>query len=172
MYFQSTLWNLSDNNIGYEEIKKIADILKGNNLSQVIKGYNTTLQQLDLNYNSIREKGAKELAEALKCATDEHKIFLKGLYLEFNWIGDEGARDFAASLKVSGLSDTLQQLNLASNRIRDNGATYLAQALETNTSLIELNLGNNLIGNNGAIRIAEALKTNKTLRQLVLKKIK
>ena len=49
-----------------------------------------------------------------------------------------------------------------------NGATAIAKALETNTTLSELNLDYNNIGDEGATAIAKALETNTTLSELNL----
>ena len=56
------------------------------------------------------------------------------------------------------------------NNIGDEGATAIAKALETNTTLSELDLYHNNIGDEGATAIAKALETNTTLSKLDLNK--
>ena len=50
-------------------------------------------------------------------------------------------------------------MNLKENNIGGEGATAIAKALETNTTLSDLNLYDNKIGDEGAA-IAKALETN------------
>jgi Ran GTPase-activating protein (RanGAP) involved in mRNA processing and transport len=62
----------------------------------------------------------------------------------------------------------LRTLDLGFNRLTDKGATQLAQALETNTSLESLYLSGNEIGPAGARALAHALTKNTQLRSLHL----
>jgi len=57
---------------------------------------------------------------------------------------------------------------LWNNHIGDQGAQFLAKALETNTTLTTLDLCNNHIGDQGAQFLAKALETNTTLTTLDL----
>ncbi len=52
---------------------------------------------------------------------------------------------------------------LGSNKIGDEGAKDLAEALKVNTSLEMIDLGSNKIGDEGAKDLAEALKVNTSL---------
>ena len=65
---------------------------------------------------------------------------------------------------------TLQRLYLPNNKISDEGATALAQALEGNTTLQRLDLDNNQISDEGATALADAMKGNTTLQILNLHK--
>lgn len=62
----------------------------------------------------------------------------------------------------------LRTLDLGFNRLTDKGATQLAKALETNTSLESLYLSGNEIGPAGARALAQALIKNTHLRSLHL----
>uniref|UniRef100_M4BQX4 Uncharacterized protein n=1 Tax=Hyaloperonospora arabidopsidis (strain Emoy2) TaxID=559515 RepID=M4BQX4_HYAAE len=62
----------------------------------------------------------------------------------------------------------LRTLDLGFNRLTDTGATQLAEALKTNTSLENLYLSGNDIGPAGARAIAQALLQNTHLRSLHL----
>jgi len=60
------------------------------------------------------------------------------------------------------------EMHLFGNGIRAAGATQLANALRTNTTLKHLGLNNNKIGDAGATQLADALRTNTTLEHLYL----
>eukprot|EP00985_Skeletonema_marinoi_P000870 scaffold355_cov161-Skeletonema_marinoi.AAC.3 len=65
-------------------------------------------------------------------------------------------------------NNTLTRLNLADNEISDSGARALAAALKVNSSLQDLRLGFNRITDKGAVAMAEALQENSTLNALSL----
>ena len=60
------------------------------------------------------------------------------------------------------------ELFLGGNSIGDAGATQLADALRTNTSVKELYLGGNSIGDAGATQLADALRANTSVKLLYL----
>ncbi|CAM2702981.1 unnamed protein product [Rotaria socialis] len=66
------------------------------------------------------------------------------------------------------MNQTLTTLCLDTNQIGQRGAEHIADALKTNRTLTTLYLGENQIGQYGARHIAEALKTNRTLTTLGL----
>jgi Ran GTPase-activating protein (RanGAP) involved in mRNA processing and transport len=91
------------------------------------------------------------------------------LHLWNNRIGPKGAGEIAKALMGhNNATSTLQVLDLGGNGIGDEGAIYLALALEQNDTLQELLLQDNGIGDAGAKALARALRTNKTLRTLYL----
>ena len=59
-------------------------------------------------------------------------------------------------------------INLFFDRIGDEGAKYVAEALKVNTSLTEIDLGWNNIDAEGAKYVAEALKVNTSLTEIDL----
>ena len=59
-------------------------------------------------------------------------------------------------------------LDLGNNKIGDEGATAIAEALHRNTVLTELSLWGNNIGNKGATAITKALQRNSVLKYLNL----
>ncbi|CAF1643743.1 unnamed protein product, partial [Adineta ricciae] len=63
---------------------------------------------------------------------------------------------------------TLTTLNLEVNKIGDEGARHLADALTHNTTLTTLNLSSNKIGHEGARHLADALRHNASLTTLNL----
>jgi len=81
------------------------------------------LQKLNLDSNSIGDKGARALAEALP-----HTAALQVLDLDSNSIGDEGARALTGSLPHA---PALQTLFTASNSIGDEAKAALRKAWET-----------------------------------------
>ncbi|KAL1512428.1 hypothetical protein AB1Y20_005683 [Prymnesium parvum] len=167
-------------NIGGEGAAHIAEALKTN----------ATLTSLHLHNSNIGGEGAAHIAEALKT-----NATLTSLHLEGNEIGDEGAAHIAEALKTNA---TLTSLNLRGapplrrrdrhatrptalrpclalhlshtrNKIGDEGAAHIAEALKTNATLTSLHLTSNNIGAEGAAHIAETLKTNTTLTSLNLR---
>jgi hypothetical protein len=60
------------------------------------------------------------------------------------------------------------EMHLYGNGITEAGATQLADALRTNTTLKHLGLNNNKIGDAGATQLADALRANTTLQHLYL----
>jgi len=66
---------------------------------------------------------------------------------------------------------SLKHLDLADNKISDNGATSLSNLLIKNTSLTHLNLEDNKISDNGATSISNSLIKNTSLKELYLNSI-
>ena len=65
-------------------------------------------------------------------------------------------------------NNTVEELDLNSNNIGNEGALILANTLSQNKKITTLNLIFNEIGDEGAIALANALKTNTTLKVLYL----
>ncbi|KQK84041.1 protein NLRC3 [Amazona aestiva] len=145
---------------------------------------NRSLTALDLRNNSIGPAGAKALADALK----QNQVLLSlkpahGETLDTTWFSCTGskhehswqrpgaeirlpwARDVGILLPISFSGSTL---SLQHNAIKEEGATFLAEALLTNHRLTTLHLQKNAVGAHGASRIAEALKQNCSLKELIL----
>ena len=61
---------------------------------------------------------------------------------------------------------TVTEVYLGSANLGDAGATQLADAMGTNTSVKELNLMSNEIGEAGATQLADALRTNTSVKKL------
>ena len=59
-------------------------------------------------------------------------------------------------------------IELASNKISDEGCKHIGRLLKGNKTLLTICLGENNITNIGACILAEPLKTNKTLKTLHL----
>ncbi|CAF3971783.1 unnamed protein product, partial [Adineta steineri] len=119
---------------------------------------------------------------------------LNTLVLGYNQFGPQGAHYLANDLKRNTVSsshnlyifrslslqgvqhlanaletnNTLITLALNDNEIGDLGAQYLANILEQNTTLSSLDLSSNEIGDDGIAHLANALKQNKTLTTLFL----
>jgi Ran GTPase-activating protein (RanGAP) involved in mRNA processing and transport len=112
--------------------------------------------------NGIFVDGAISIGEALK-----DKKYLEVIVLKRNEIGIHGMR----SLKeVLYLSKTIKELNLAGNKIGDEGCIMVCDALmqKQNQSLTYLNLSDNQITCKGAAQVAELIKKCKTLEELYL----
>ena len=118
----------------------------------------STLTELNLSSNKITDEGTKRLAEAIKVITTR-----QSLYISHNTLSDVGMSSISDCLKNS----TLCKLNLSGNKITDEGAKGLAEAIQVNTTLQELNISKNWISKEGVMRIVEACTINRTLHKLV-----
>ncbi|KAL0225920.1 hypothetical protein P9112_013244 [Eukaryota sp. TZLM1-RC] len=81
---------------------------------------------------------------------------------------DITAEGASALARALESNSTLTELDLWSNNITSEGASALARALESNCTLTELNLGDNDITDEGASALARALESNSTLTELNL----
>ncbi|RUS35439.1 hypothetical protein BC938DRAFT_483540 [Jimgerdemannia flammicorona] len=122
--------------------------------------YNTTLRQLNLQWNCIGDDGAFAIAKSLRTNTT-----LTSLNLGWNRIQDRGAVELA--YLISGMCQ-LQELNIEGNCINTVGATAISESLKTNQSLQILNLSSNNIHKDGAIALARCLVHNCTLKRLYI----
>jgi Ran GTPase-activating protein (RanGAP) involved in mRNA processing and transport len=116
-----------------------------------------------LGWNNISSFGAAIIANALVKNTT-----LQYLYLSHNHISDEGVQSLVKILTFN--NSTLKDLDLGNNDITNNGVQYLAKMLETNKTLNQLNLSSNRIGDQGVTLLSNALtpSNNKTLEKLYL----
>ncbi|EKX32029.1 hypothetical protein GUITHDRAFT_121796 [Guillardia theta CCMP2712] len=127
----------------------ITDVGISSMLEAIKRSQNFSLNLLDLHDNSISDKGVHKLAEIVQMCRD-----LSQLYLGRNVISDFGALQMSRALGQS----RLQVLELGENRIMDEGATALAEALTSCKSLAVLSLVENHVGDKGALRFAETLE--------------
>ncbi|KAG8445201.1 hypothetical protein GDO86_010107 [Hymenochirus boettgeri] len=74
--------------------------------------------------------------------------------------------DFLSLSQVLKKHIFITNLDLRYNNLSDNGAIYIADFLQNNSSLFYLNLMGNDIGTNGSEHIAEALKSNESILSL------
>ena len=148
---------LSDNPLGDEGAKALAEMLGGNG-AESSGTVSTALEHVDLSWCSIGPVGAQHLAQALHVNTS-----VKTLKLSGNLLRDEGAKALAEMLGGNGaessgtVNTTLEHVDLSSCDIGHVGAQHLAQALCVNTSVKTLKLSRNLLG---AKALAEMLGGN------------
>ncbi|CAO3563710.1 unnamed protein product [Mortierella alpina] len=166
----STTWHLRDGLEGFkkplaltEGLSRLTSLdLSGNSigdkgaqaLSEALK-INSTVTTLNLGSNSIGANGAQALSEALKTNST-----LTTLRLSFSTIGDKGAQALSEALKTNS---TLTTLDLDRNSIR-----ALSEALKINSTLTSLDLFNNSMREKAAQELSEAVKTNSALTSLIL----
>ena len=162
--------NLSNNALGPEGGKAIAEALAGNAVLTTLNLARNYLCGLDekqgadsqLDSTSYDPSGIIALAEALA-----GNAGLTELNVELNYIGPEGGKAIADALTKNKV---LTNLNLANNDLsRKDDATgiqSLADALKSNQVLKSLNLFSNAIGIVGANAIAKALADNAVLAKL------
>ena len=90
--------------------------------------------------------------------------------MRWNRIGSKGIGPLTLSLLKDNKDNALQILYLDGNRIGDEGATCLAEALQSNLcNLKELKLQKNNISDKGAKILAQALRENNSLETIDLK---
>ena len=89
---------------------------------------------------------------------------IRRLQLPESGIGDEEVHAIAALLRedasTSSSSGAIEQLNLKSNKISDEGARAIAAVLSSSRSIQQIDLRNNLISKKGIECLAEALERN------------
>ena len=117
---------------------------------------NSGLKQLILNENHyIGDEGARELAVALS-----HNASLEVLSLKSCGIGRRGAERFAGPLETNS---TLRVLNLCGNGdIGDDGIEMIARGLRGNSGLEQLDLSSCGVSDEGCDHLADALGTTGT----------
>jgi Ran GTPase-activating protein (RanGAP) involved in mRNA processing and transport len=143
--------DLSYNKFGDEWVFIIAEVFKSN----------STISVLDLSHNAIGPKGATALAEGLSCNAS-----IAFLNLSDNSFGDKGIAVFASML-CSQTNGVITTLCLRRNKFGPLGARVLADALSMSTCCIEtLNLSENRILDEGAAALANALIVNRSLQWL------
>jgi Ran GTPase-activating protein (RanGAP) involved in mRNA processing and transport len=162
---------------------------------------NCQLKKIDLSSNKITYKGARSLFQGLKqnqflthlnlennvevgegelseikhfLNTNEHlqTLNLSNCGIKASHIGDmiEGMHAKSTYNPRSG-NNTLKVLNLSDNRIKSEGAVFLASILEnnSNTGLRVLDISKNSIEDEACVTLAKALETNSHLTKLSLK---
>lgn len=86
-------------------------------------------------------------------------MILESLDLRNNYISDLGVQYFATSIVHS----KLKTLNLESNGITMDGASYLAQIIKNNRTLTELYLSKNHLGDRGVELLTIVLSDDKKI---------
>lgn len=112
----------------------------------------SVMDTLCIRFNQISDPGALAIAEVLRT----HET-LETVNLKMNRVTDKGAAALAEVLKQN---DTLRLLNLRRQMpgLTDKTARVMASALESNDSLRKLRLRRNKITDEGAIFLAQALE--------------
>ncbi|CAG5120954.1 unnamed protein product [Candidula unifasciata] len=122
---------------------------------------NKGLKELHLQKFNMRDFGAFRFAENLV-----FNFTLTYLNLNCNHITQDGVKELSKVLK---LNTGLKILDLGYNRMEDDGALFLAEAIGSfNTTLECLNIVSNNIGPVGLCAMANALNHNSTLTSLYI----
>jgi Ran GTPase-activating protein (RanGAP) involved in mRNA processing and transport len=111
---------------------------------------NTTLEELDLSFNVIGDDGVKELAEACKSKK------VPKLNMESNDVHSEGFRVFIQSL----CTKMAMQLLFKHNRVDDDGADAVVEAINKGWNISKIDLAGNNITDRGIACILQALESH------------
>ena len=139
----------------------------GRNISEIMQilcntlKFNTTLTDLQLNNNNIKDNDIKPLCELLQTNTTLTKLNLSN-----NDITDDGLKLLSDVLKVN---TTLTELILMNNQFANNGYISLGEVLKVNTSLVKLQICSSPFTSiqnfNKLLLLFESLKFNNTLTE-------
>ncbi|CAF4087126.1 unnamed protein product [Rotaria sordida] len=163
-YQNKKLQDLIEQCQSQSEVNLMALNLNDEDMKIVVKEaiINKQCKELYLQYNKLTSVGASIIANALN-----NNATLEDLYLTDNRLCDKGVRNLITILSLN--SSTLSLLDLQDTSITDEGATYVAEMLKTNTRLCRLLLGDNEISDRGVEQLSEALSYhNNTLISLNL----
>lgn len=140
--------NLSENPIGSNGIKKLLDVLVGNE----------SLVWLNLAETSMNFEIADNLHNFIS-----HLTILQDLDLSRNNMGDDIAAVFGNDLIGQ---NSLISLSLATCRITDKGSLDIMGALTQNTVLKHINLSDNFLSMNNGFDIVDTLQPNESLTHI------
>nr|XP_021188699.2 uncharacterized protein LOC110375054 [Helicoverpa armigera] len=133
-------------------MESIYEISKFINISHITEMVLDGTVLLEANYHILLDYSCLKYLSLSKCKINDTVV---------QTIASKIVYPYPASHKLSAL-------NLATNRITDIGAKYLADALRTNRKLSYLNLADNMITDDGAISILNTLKSFVLTKQEVL----
>ena len=155
--FQGLQHNYTLVNLNMSYIKLITSEKTAQALSTMLQ-VNKTLTHLDLSGNNLWSVSvANCVFKGLQQNTAILHLNLRNTRLETAWA-------LSTMLKVN---ETLTHLDLSENLyFSDNGAYWVSQGLQYNTTLVYLNLSSTEITEEGAEYIAQALKSNRSLQTL------
>jgi Ran GTPase-activating protein (RanGAP) involved in mRNA processing and transport len=146
---------MSDNNIGDEGLAALASFVAA---SQKLK-------TLRLSNNSIGDQGVEALASALSRAPNRSR--LRRLSLDGNTM--ISARGFGAIARIlQSRKCNIDDLNLGSTSIGQEGGAFLGSGLSCNKSLLVLSLCDASIDDTGLRNLVAGLSSNTSLRELNL----
>jgi Ran GTPase-activating protein (RanGAP) involved in mRNA processing and transport len=150
--------NVGDIGMGDEGLAALA--------SALVRGPAHTLQELNVSANEITTAGAKPLARLVRRLTR-----LRVLRAEENELENEGARYIARAIErrhgfrakagvPAGEPDSLEEVNLAENMVRNHGGLALATAAAAHLPRLKLlRLSGNDLTTGGVERVRAALAT-------------
>ena len=171
-------------------VERITLTARGSRAAGTALARNTCLEELRFVHCALRTSGA-----ALFCGLARNCGLLRFTFRNSSVLGDDAsaalgnalaqhprlqrvhltgwvlgkAENVAAIALGLARSESLLELDLSENRLRDDGATALAEAVLSMGRLNTLDLASNLIGDEGAAALGHALARHGALEKLVLR---
>ncbi|XP_062415383.1 NACHT, LRR and PYD domains-containing protein 3-like isoform X1 [Pungitius pungitius] len=132
-------------------------------LSSVLSSQSSSLRELDLSYNNLRDYGVKLLCYGLSPHCD-----LETLRLSRCDLSERSCEDLSSVLRSQ--SSSLRELDLSNNGLQDSGVKLLCDGLKSPLCHLEtLSLSGCLITEGGCASLVSALRSNPShLRELDL----
>ncbi|CAM9116440.1 unnamed protein product [Pylaiella littoralis] len=147
-----TRLDVSENKIGQNEMLNVVQpdlVTGGEGIAETLAG-NTTLKELNLSWNNLRQESAAAIGRALQLNRG-----LVSLNLAHNAFNNLPSQEVGDSLRTNG---TLQSLDLSYNGLTPEATIVIASACKANTSLTSLTLSGNRLGRQGSAALLGAIR--------------
>ena len=125
---------------------------------------NTTLQVLNLAWNTLGYKGTEALVDRLSMK----RCVLYSINLQDNCLDDDAAEEIARLIEAN--IPTLKKIDISRNAIRDKGGEAVARSMQRSTVLEAMIVSHNHMADKAMEQFAEAVKVCKTLALLDVKR--
>ena len=157
----------------FDDVK--TDVIRDSGIKAIAKSLrsNCSLTYLDVHGNPFGDSTGAAFGEALRSNCTLNRLYLKGSRM-FSLIGTMETQfgNLAAAAFKRALQSRVTKithLDLCNTSMTSSCVIILAEALQSNTTLVRLDLSYNSIDYRGSAAIANGLKSNRTLTHLQLR---